>query len=79
MRSELGALEGADAMIHLANIPGPGLCTPALTFNANVAMNFNVFHAAARLRLRLWRQFVHSLPITCGAVLALVERLYSVG
>jgi len=45
----LGALERAEAVIHLANIPAPGLSTPAVTFNANVAMNFNVFHAAARL------------------------------
>ena len=48
----LGALEAVDAVIHLANIPAPGLSTPAVTFNANVTMNFNVFHAAARLRLR---------------------------
>jgi nucleoside-diphosphate-sugar epimerase len=46
------ALEGVEAVIHLANIPAPGLSTPAVTFNANTAMNFNVFHAAARLRLR---------------------------
>ena len=48
----LGALEGAAAVVHLANIPAPGLSTPAVTFNANVTMNFNVFHAAARLGLR---------------------------
>lgn len=48
----LGALDGADAVVHLANIPAPGLSTPAITFNANVTMNFNVFHAAARLGLR---------------------------
>ena len=48
----LAALEGAEAVIHLANIPAPGLCTPAVTFNANVTMNFNVFHAAARLGVR---------------------------
>lgn len=48
----LGALDGAEAVIHLANIPAPGLSTPAVTFNANVTMNFNVFHAAATLQLR---------------------------
>ena len=48
----LGALEGAAAVVHLANIPAPGLSTPAVTFNANTTMNFNVFHAAARLRLQ---------------------------
>jgi nucleoside-diphosphate-sugar epimerase len=45
------ALSGADAVVHLANIPAPGLTTPAATFNANMTMNFNVFHAAATLKL----------------------------
>src|SRR3984885_10231710 len=45
------ALRGADAVVHLANIPAPGLSTPAATFNDNVTMNFNVFHAAAALGL----------------------------
>jgi len=45
------ALSGADAVVHLANIPAPGLATPAVTFNANMTMNFNVFHAAANLKL----------------------------
>ena len=45
------ALTGAEAVVHLANIPAPGLSTPAVTFNANVTMNFNVFQAAAHLRL----------------------------
>jgi nucleoside-diphosphate-sugar epimerase len=40
-------LRGAEAVVHLANIPAPGICTPAVTFTANMAMNFNVFHAAA--------------------------------
>jgi nucleoside-diphosphate-sugar epimerase len=42
----LEVLKGVDAVIHLANIPAPGLDTPAVTFNTNVVMNFNVFHAA---------------------------------
>jgi nucleoside-diphosphate-sugar epimerase len=45
------ALTGCDAVVHLANIPAPGLSTPAVTFNQNMTMNFNVFYAAARLRL----------------------------
>jgi nucleoside-diphosphate-sugar epimerase len=45
-------LQGADAVVHLANVPAPGLRPAAVTFNANTAMNFNVFHAAAALRLR---------------------------
>jgi nucleoside-diphosphate-sugar epimerase len=44
-------LRGADAVVHLANIPAPGLLTPAVTFNANVSMNFNIFHAAIALGL----------------------------
>jgi nucleoside-diphosphate-sugar epimerase len=47
----LEVLHGADAVVHLANIPAPGLATPAVTFNANMAMNFNVFQAAASLDL----------------------------
>ena len=45
------ALRGADAVVHLANIPAPGIVTPAVTFNANITMNFNVFQAAASLGL----------------------------
>ena len=45
------ALRGADAVVHLANIPAPGITTPAVTFNANMTMNFNVFQAAASLGL----------------------------
>jgi len=42
---------GTDAVVHLANIPAPGLSTPAVTFNSNITMNFNVFQAAAALKL----------------------------
>jgi nucleoside-diphosphate-sugar epimerase len=45
------ALRGADAVVHLANIPAPGLQTPAVTFNSNITMNYNVFSAAASLQL----------------------------
>jgi nucleoside-diphosphate-sugar epimerase len=45
------ALSGASAVVHLANIPAPGLTTPAVTFNANMTMNFNVFQAAAALEV----------------------------
>src|ERR1700751_4099458 len=45
------ALSQADAVVHLANIPAPGLSTPAVTFNHNITMNFNVFQAAAALKL----------------------------
>ncbi|MFC7622273.1 NAD-dependent epimerase/dehydratase family protein [Microlunatus sp. GCM10028923] len=41
-------LAGTDAVVHLANIPAPGLATPAVTFNSNITMNFNVFSAATQ-------------------------------
>jgi nucleoside-diphosphate-sugar epimerase len=44
-------LRGTDAVVHLANIPAPGLETPAVTFNSNITMNYNVFSAAASLGL----------------------------
>jgi nucleoside-diphosphate-sugar epimerase len=47
----LEALRDAEAVVHLANIPAPGLATPPVTFNANITMNFNVFQAAANLGL----------------------------
>jgi nucleoside-diphosphate-sugar epimerase len=43
-----GLCKGVDALIHLANIPAPGLRSPAVTFNDNITMNFNVFHAATQ-------------------------------
>ncbi|MGI8485774.1 MAG: NAD-dependent epimerase/dehydratase family protein [Thermomicrobiales bacterium] len=45
------ALAGADAVVHLANIPAPGIYTPAHTFTTNTAMNSNIFLAAAQLKL----------------------------
>ena len=44
-------LADVDAVIHLANIPAPQIRTPAVTFNSNVAMNFNVFRAASQAGL----------------------------
>jgi nucleoside-diphosphate-sugar epimerase len=44
-------LADTDAVIHLANIPAPGIHTPVTTFHANMAMNFNVFMAAAQVHL----------------------------
>jgi len=48
----IDVLGGVDAVVHLANIPGPDRAPPAVTFNVNTTMNFNVFHAAAQLRLQ---------------------------
>ncbi|GAA1301030.1 UDP-glucose 4-epimerase [Planotetraspora silvatica] len=44
-------LDGVDAVVHLANIPAPGLRTPSETFNDNTVMNSNVFLAAAQLKI----------------------------
>lgn len=61
-------LRGTDAVVHLANIPAPGLSTPAVTFNANVTMNFNVFHAAAALGLStvVWASSETTLGLPFG-------------
>ena len=48
----LEVLAGADAVVHLANIPAPGLFVPARTFLENNAMNYNVFSAAQTLGLQ---------------------------
>lgn len=45
------ALAGADSVIHLANIPAPGLAPAAYTLTTNTAMNDNVFLAAAQHKL----------------------------
>jgi nucleoside-diphosphate-sugar epimerase len=48
----IAILDGMEAVAHLANIPAPGLFTPAHTLNTNNAMNSNVFLAAADRKLR---------------------------
>ena len=40
------ALAGADAIVHLAAIPAPGMFPASTTFLDNTAMNFSVFSAA---------------------------------
>jgi len=47
----LDVLRGTDAVVHLANIPAPGIRPPVETFNSNVTMNFNVFYAATQLEM----------------------------
>jgi nucleoside-diphosphate-sugar epimerase len=53
--TELGqafeALNGQDAVVHLAAIPRPGLLTEEATFRINTASTFNVFTAACQLGL----------------------------
>jgi len=45
-------LEGADAVVHLANIPAPGLRPAARTLTENTTMNAHVFLTAQTLGLR---------------------------
>jgi nucleoside-diphosphate-sugar epimerase len=40
------ALAGADAVVHLAAIPAPGIRSPAETFRINALSTYNVFAAA---------------------------------
>jgi nucleoside-diphosphate-sugar epimerase len=44
-------LRGAEAVVHLAAIPAPGLRPDELTFRENTASTYNVFSAAATLGL----------------------------
>ncbi len=46
------ALKGADAVVHLAAIPAPGLKPDELTFRVNTASTYNVFAAAPLLGLQ---------------------------
>lgn len=48
----LEVLLRADAVVHLANIPAPGIFAPGRTFAENMLMNYNVFSAAADLGLQ---------------------------
>ena len=41
--------DGADAIVHLAAIPAPGLASDVATFHNNMLTTFNVFQAAKRL------------------------------
>jgi len=45
-------LRAMDAVVHIANHPAPDLVPPTRTFQDNVAMNFNVLHAAVHEGLR---------------------------
>ncbi len=45
------AFEGADGIVHLANVSLPGMRTASATFVENVAINHNVFRAAELLKI----------------------------
>jgi nucleoside-diphosphate-sugar epimerase len=48
----LELLRGAEAVVHLAAIPAPGLRPDERTFRVNTASTYNVFSAASTLGLR---------------------------
>jgi nucleoside-diphosphate-sugar epimerase len=45
------SLRGADAVVHLAAIPAPGVVPPGETFRINMMSTYNVFSAAEQLGL----------------------------
>ena len=47
----IDALQGAEAVVHLAAIPAPGLRSDSVTFAVNATSTYNVFAAAATLGL----------------------------
>lgn len=61
-------LDGADAVVHLANIPAPGLRPAALTFTMNTTMNAHVFLTARSLGLRkvVWASSETTLGLAFG-------------
>ena len=61
-------LAGADTVVHLANIPAPGLRPAATTLAENSTMNGHVFLAAAQLGLRrvVWASSETTLGLSFG-------------
>lgn len=47
--STVEALQGSDAVVHLAAIPAPGLQPDSVTFELNIMSTYNIFRAAALL------------------------------
>ena len=58
----------ADAVIHLAGIPAPGLAPDTVTFQNNMMTTYNVFSAATRLGIKrvVWAssETTYGLPFT---------------
>ncbi len=48
----IDCLRGAEAVIHLAAIPAPGLQTDEVTFRVNMTSTYNIFSAAVTLGLQ---------------------------
>jgi nucleoside-diphosphate-sugar epimerase len=59
------ALCKADAVVHLAAIPAPGIFSEELTFRNNTTSTFNVFNAAIRLGLKrvVWASSLRTIGI----------------
>lgn len=74
--AELGqafeVLAGADAVVHLAAIPAPGLSPAGETFRNNTLSTYNVFSAAAALGIRrvVWAssETTFGVPLSPGMV-----------
>jgi nucleoside-diphosphate-sugar epimerase len=65
LRRTREALSRVEAVVHLANVPGPDMRPPAETFITNVSVNLNVFRAAAELGLRrvVWASSTATLGV----------------
>lgn len=48
----IDSLRGAEAVVHLAAIPAPGLQTDEVTFRVNMSSTYNIFSAAVTLGLK---------------------------
>jgi nucleoside-diphosphate-sugar epimerase len=61
----VGALHGADAVIHLGAIPAAGLRTEEVTFRVNVNATYNVFQAAKVLGLQrvVWASSIQAVGV----------------
>ena len=64
-RGVLEVLDGVEAVVHLANIPGPGVRPPVETFNTNTTVNFNVFSSAPEVGVRhvVWASSAATLGV----------------
>lgn len=56
-------LHRADAVVHLAAIPAPGILPEGLTFNNNIMSTYNVFQAAMLLQLKrvVWASSIRTV------------------
>lgn len=52
LRAIDAGMEGAEAVVHLAAIPGPGRRTDEITFEINTISTYNVFRAATNLGMK---------------------------